>query len=127
MPAHLQEPPPVYVAESQFNQLFAFAASAAAGAPLLREELKRALLADDDDPRAFVRLGSTVRFRDLMSGRERVVQVVPPALGDIEHGRLSVLTPTGAALIGLAEGACLNWTGEDGWPRAVQVLRVVRS
>ena len=128
MPAH-QDIPPVYVAESQYNELFAFAAvSRAAGAPLLREELGRAVLvADDRDSGAFVRLGSTVRYRDLMSGRERTVQIVPPALGDIEQNRLSVLTPAGAALLGLAAGACLRWAGEDARPRAVEVLEVVTS
>jgi regulator of nucleoside diphosphate kinase len=116
----------VYVAESQYNDLFAFAAtSTAAGAPLLREELARAVLvADDGDPGAFVRLGSTVRYRDLISGRERTVRIVPPALGDIEQNRLSVLTPAGAALVGLAEGARLRWAGENDRPRAVEVLEV---
>ena len=128
MPARSLETPPVYVTESQYNQLFSFAAvSAAGGAALLRDELERAVLVADDDANAFVRLDSIVRYHDLISGRERTVQIVAPALGDIEQNRLSVLTPTGAALVGLAEGACLKWAGEDGRPRAVQVLQVVRS
>jgi len=126
MSIHSQKTPPIYVAESQYNQLFSFAAaSAAGGGALLRDELERAVLvADDDAPDAFVRLGSTVRYRDLVSGRERTVQIVAPALGDIEQNRLSVLTPTGAALVGLAQGARLRWAGEDGRPRGVQVLEV---
>ena len=51
-----------------------------------------------------VNIGSQVSFRDEVTGREQTVSIVLPADADIAAGRVSVLTPIGAALIGLKAG-----------------------
>jgi len=80
----------------------------------LLTELDRARVVDDrrigDD---IVRMGSTLRFTSDL-GEDRQVQLVFPAEADIAAGRVSVLTPIGAALIGVAAGQSIDWTARDG-------------
>ena len=115
--------PSVYVTESQFDRLWDLAESRATrGAAFLGDELVRAVvLKDGDNRRAFVRLHSFVSYTDLTTGRSRRVQIVPPEEADIDRRRLSVLTPIGAALIGLPEGESIGVSTDDG---RAHVLRV---
>jgi regulator of nucleoside diphosphate kinase len=60
-----------------------------------------------------VRMGSTLRFTSDL-GEDREVTLVFPGEADIAEGKISVLTPIGVALIGLAEGQSIDWTARDG-------------
>ena len=60
-----------------------------------------------------VRMGSTLRFTT-DAGEDRTVTLVFPGEADIAEGKVSVLTPIGAALIGLPEGKSIEWTAHDG-------------
>jgi regulator of nucleoside diphosphate kinase len=116
----------VYVAEADYERLSNLAASSGTlGATLLAEELDRAIMIGGDDfPRRFVRLHSVVEFRDLLTGRQRRLQLVPPDEADIDHGRLSVLAPVGAALLGLTAGDTIGLTTEDGRGQVLEVISV---
>jgi regulator of nucleoside diphosphate kinase len=93
---------------------------------LLSEELDRAEICDPADmPARVVRLGSRVRFRDLDSGRERTVRLVTPVEADAADGRISILTPIGAALLGLPEEQLFSWRAAGGGVRSIQVLEVL--
>jgi regulator of nucleoside diphosphate kinase len=118
--------PPIYVAEADFDDLSQLTADPASpGAALLAEELARAtVVRTGEGPPAFVRLGSKVEFKDLMSDRVHTVTLVAPAQADMKASRLSVLAPAGAALIGLTPGDVFSWT-VDGRPRLLVVNRVV--
>ncbi len=95
----------------------------APGAALLAQEIARAqICAEDDMPARVVRLGSTVRYRDLISGRQRQVQVVLPVDADMDRGRVSILSPIGAALIGMPEEQIFTWTEASGDERRIEVL-----
>jgi len=95
------------------------------GGQMLAEELDRAFVVRvDDTDQPFVRLHSQVEYLDLPSGRTRTLEVVPPEEADIDRGRVSVLSPVGAALIGLAAGDSHRWTGEDGRPHVFVVVDV---
>ena len=122
----LRRKPSVYVAESDYERLSNLAESSATrGASMLADELVRAIILKDGEfPRAFVRLNSRVEFTDLMTGRTRRVQVVLPDEADIDHDRLSVLTPVGAALLGLTEGDSIGMTTDDGRSHVLRVARV---
>ncbi len=124
--AYLSARPPIYVAEADFDDLSRLTAGAASpGAALLAEELARAtVVRGGEGPPAFVRLGSKVEFKDLMSDRVHTVTLVAPADADMKQNRLSVLAPAGAALIGLTPGDVFSWT-VDGRPRLLVVNRVV--
>lgn len=121
---HPPRPPPVRLTETDYNQLADLAeALQTEGGALLRRELDRARLVREPRPGAvpFVRLGSYVEYRDLLSGRTRQVEIVLPAEADVDAGRLSVAAPAGAALIGLSAGDAFSWTAAGGRPHAVVV------
>jgi regulator of nucleoside diphosphate kinase len=68
-------------------------------------------------------LGSRITYRD-HEGRERTVDLVLPAQADIHDGRISILTPVGAALIGLSPGQSFTWQGPAGHDRSLTVTAV---
>jgi regulator of nucleoside diphosphate kinase len=90
---------------------------------LLHELDRASVVADPHLPRDVVRMGSVVRFR---TGRdERTVLLVYPADADIAARRVSVLTPVGAALIGLRTGQSISFRTRDGRPQMLTVLHVL--
>ena len=77
-------------------------------------ELERARVVEDDQIGAnVIRMGSSLRFTTT-SGEDRTVMLVFPAEADIAQGKVSILTPIGAALIGLSAGQSIDWTARDG-------------
>lgn len=94
-------------------------------AAMLLEEIERAELHDPDEmPEGYVRLNSRVTFRDERTHRMREVQLVLPGNANIAEGRISIMTPMGAALFGLAAGACIDWPDLDGNERPIRIMRV---
>jgi len=75
-------------------------------------------------PRDVVTMGAEVEFLGRRSGEQRAVRLVWPTEADIDAGRVSVLTPVGAGLIGLSEGQSIDWPDREGRPRTLSVLRV---
>ena len=95
-------------------------------AAMLLEEIERAELHDPDTmPAGHVRLHSRVTFLDEKSRQLRDVQLVLPADANIAEGRISILTPMGAALYGLAEGHSIEWPDLNGHHRPIKIVRVV--
>jgi regulator of nucleoside diphosphate kinase len=83
-------------------------------ADALLAELERAWVVEDDQIGAnVIRMGSSLRFTTT-SGEDRTVMLVFPAEADIAQGKVSILTPVGAALIGLSAGQSIDWTARDG-------------
>jgi regulator of nucleoside diphosphate kinase len=90
---------------------------------LLHELDRASIVADTVLPSDVVRMGSRVRFR---TGRdERRVRLVYPGEADISSSRISVLTPVGAALIGLRAGQSITFRTRDGRPQMLTVLHVL--
>lgn len=90
----------------------------------LTGELERArVVAQSKLPANVVRMGSYVSFTT-SDGANRTFQLVYPADADISAGRVSVLTPMGAALIGLSEGQTIPWTTRDGRTLSLTVTSV---
>lgn len=90
----------------------------------LLAELDRArVVADGKLAPDVVRMGSTLRFTT-DGGQDRTVTLVFPADADIATGRVSVLTPIGAALIGLSTGQSIDWTARDGRTHRLTIERV---
>ncbi|MGB3864125.1 MAG: nucleoside diphosphate kinase regulator [Xanthobacteraceae bacterium] len=94
-------------------------------AEFLARELERAEIRDADEPmNGVVVMQSEVTFRDDVSGQARTVTLVFPEDADVDAGKISVLTPIGAALIGLSAGQTIEFqTPAGGW-RALTVVRV---
>jgi regulator of nucleoside diphosphate kinase len=97
----------------------------AASAVRLDEELARATVVPDDAlPPGTVALDSRVRFRDERTGRVRDVTLVLPARATADEGRISVLSPIGSALIGLAVHDHIEWPLPGGKVSRLCVLDV---
>lgn len=73
-----------------------------------------------------VRMGSTVRYRT-SDGDQREVTLVFPGQADIEQNRVSVMTPIGAALIGIRKGQSITWITRDGRKQVLTALHVTQS
>jgi regulator of nucleoside diphosphate kinase len=88
-------------------------------------ELARARLASGDAvPADSVQMGSTLVYE--VEGVRRRVTLVYPAEADIDAARVSVATPIGTALLGLAEGQSIDWTARDGRRQRLTVVSVER-
>ena len=95
---------------------------------LLLDEIERAeVLPDDETPAGVVGMNATVEFLDEAHGARRTVQLVYPGEADIASGKISVLTPVGAGLIGLSRGQSILWPDRDGRQRVLKILRVSRQ
>jgi regulator of nucleoside diphosphate kinase len=92
----------------------------------LLQELERARLVPAAQlPDDAVRVGSRVTYQDEASGAIRTIDLVWPAQADVPSMRISVLTPIGAALIGLRAGQRIRWR-LGGGDRRLVVLRVAQ-
>jgi regulator of nucleoside diphosphate kinase len=94
-------------------------------AEFLAREIERAEILPADQPmRNVVSMQSEVTFRDDISGQVRTVTLVYPEDADVGAGKISVLTPIGAALIGLSPGHTIEFqTPAGGW-RSLTVVKV---
>ncbi len=104
---------PVILGEEDFRMLKQFAEQFPSGnmhQMSLSYELNRAIVIEDDKvPPCCVRLNSLVKVREMMSNTEMEFSIVMPALANIAERKISVLTPMGAALIGLCKGEKVEW------------------
>lgn len=93
----------------------------------LMTELERArVVAQAKLPDSVVRMGSRVSFTTT-DGFNRTFQLVYPSEANISEGKVSVLTPIGAALIGLSEGQSIPWTARDGRLLSLTVVEIVQD
>jgi regulator of nucleoside diphosphate kinase len=73
-------------------------------------EIKKAQIVDPEDfPSNVVRLGSTVKVKDLETKRDLEITIVLPQQADIKQKKISVLAPIGTALIGFRKGRKVSW------------------
>jgi len=120
--------PKIIVGEIDHERLTGLATTALERIPEVAEELlaemdRAKVVAPAKLPADVVRMGSFVTF-DSDSAQHRRVQLVYPGEADIEQGRISVMTPIGAALIGLAAGQSIAWTARDGKKHVLTVTAV---
>ena len=96
-------------------------------AAMLLEEIERAELHEPNTmPADAVRIGSAISFMDERTGHVRSVQLVMPIDADIGEGRVSILTPVGAALYGLRAGDAIDWPDLDGNERRITIVGVTQ-
>lgn len=125
MKSHL---PPITISDADHDRLIAIAEPAArreveaAGALLV--ELDRAeVVAESAVPSDVVRMGSKVTYH-ADGGAVQTVTLVYPRDANIDAMRISVLTPVGAALIGMKRGEAIDWTDAAGRKRSLKVEAV---
>ncbi|MEL4069639.1 nucleoside diphosphate kinase regulator [Ochrobactrum sp. GPK 3] len=120
--------PNIVVSDVDYERLMGLANSV----PEQQEEIADELMAELDRakvvpakrlPQNVVHMGSVVEFRS-NDGHERRVTLVYPGEADIAQGKISILTPIGTALIGLAPGQSISWTARDGRAHELNVISV---
>lgn len=92
---------------------------------LLLGEIDRATICSAESmPANVVTMGSQVTFLDEKSGAERTVSIVYPGEADISGGRISIMTPIGAGLIGLSIGQSIQWPDRNGVEHKLTIIAV---
>ncbi|HWL46390.1 MAG TPA: nucleoside diphosphate kinase regulator [Sphingomonadaceae bacterium] len=125
------ERPAIHMIDEESDKLSGLALSVESRLPeiaeLLLNEIERAELHGADDmPAGIVTMMSTVEFVDEGSDTRRTVQLVYPPDADIAQGKISILTPIGAGLIGLSKGQSILWPDREGHKRKLKIVKVSR-
>jgi len=115
----VSQKPPLIVSETDFERLQrlldTLPADGVPGRDNLEEELERAeIVASEQVPANVVTMNSRVRVRVSSSDETFVLTLVYPKDVDPEGGTVSILAPVGSALLGLAEGAEIDWPRPGG-------------
>ncbi|MBC6941122.1 MAG: nucleoside diphosphate kinase regulator [Xanthomonadales bacterium] len=121
--------PPITLSSRDFDRLDALLDTPQwqhnATAHALRDELDRAnVVAPEKIPDNLVTMNSTVTCVEEIGGKQHVLTLCYPAEADAAKGRVSVLAPVGAALLGLTTGQTIDWTTPDGQPLRLRVTAV---
>lgn len=109
------------IVSSDYARLMALGSAA----PLADELCRAAVVPEERMPANVVRMHSRVTYLDEGSGRRREVELVYPEEADLTRGKISVLAPVGSALLGLAEGECIDWRFPRGGLRRLRVERTL--
>ncbi|MGU3574890.1 nucleoside diphosphate kinase regulator [Brucellaceae bacterium C25G] len=120
--------PSIVISQLDHDRLMGLAEDAsdraAAVADQLIGELERAkIVAVGKVPAHVVQMGSSVEFKT-QDGQQRRVTLVYPGEADIAEGKISILTPIGAALIGLSAEQTIAFTAREGKMQELTVLQV---
>lgn len=120
----------ITVTSQDHQRLYALATSKAARSSetfeALAHELERAHVVEAAEiPAHVVTMHSRVVIRDQAIDRDQIYTLVYPGEEDIAIGHISILTPLGAALIGLSEGQTLSWTTRDGRTKELTVRSIL--
>ena len=98
---------------------------AAAGGPLERLLDGASTVLPRDVPPDIVTMHSQARVEDAITGERSVMTLCYPDEADAATGRVSVLSPVGAALLGRRAGETAAWTAPDGRDHAVHVQAIL--
>ena len=120
--------PQIIVSNADYERLTDLATASLERLPEVAQELlsemdRAKVVQDGSVPDDVVRMGSTVTFKS-DDGHTRTLKLVYPAEESLDQHRISVMTPVGAALIGLSEGQSSSWTARDGKHHRLTVTKV---
>ena len=123
--------PPVFLADSEADILADLALAVRERSPLaanflLREIDRASTTSPAELPRDVVTMMSCVDFVDEGSGELHSVQLVYPKDADTDLHCISVLTPIGAALIGMRRGEAIDWADLRGARRRLRIVGVAQ-
>lgn len=91
----------------------------------LELEIDRArIVADNEVPPDLVTMNSRLVYRNVTDNKEAVVTIVYPEHANASEGKISVLAPLGASLIGLRAGQSITWRFPDGRVKELKVLEL---
>jgi regulator of nucleoside diphosphate kinase len=121
--------PPITITTGDMHRLSLLANSSMTRFPrvahfLAREMDRASVVPEQPALQGVVRMGSQVTYRDEVTGRVREVTLVYPHEADIDLNRISILTPVGAALIGLSVGQTIEFQTPTRDKRSLTILSV---
>lgn len=124
--------PPIHMIDRESDELANLALTVEHRLPqvceMLLDEIERAQIHPAGKiPPDVVTMGASVEFVDENSGASRTVQLVYPNEADIAQGRISILTPIGAGLIGLRAGQSIAWPDREGMVRQLRIIAVKQT
>nr|WP_068891693.1 GreA/GreB family elongation factor [Pedobacter panaciterrae] len=81
----------------------------------LELELKHAKqVLRNDLPADVVTVDTSVKVKEVETGKEFIYKLVAPAKARRKHNTLSILSPIGVAIVGYTQGAIVQWEMPDG-------------
>jgi len=121
-----ERPRPIF-SDVDHDKLTKIAESALRRDPFVAEallvELDRSHVVDADElPPNVVRMGSVVDFT--VDGQPRRATIVYPREADFDNGKLSILTPIAAAIVGFSEDQTIECKTRDGKTQTVTISAV---
>lgn len=123
--------PPIHLIDAEYDIIAELALGIERQSPdlakMLFDEINRAeIYATDALPADVVTIGSEVEVLDTHTAAIRKLCLVLPSDADVDAGRVSILTPMGAGLIGLRKGQSIEWPYRNGETRLLKILKVRR-
>jgi len=124
----LGDPPPVHITGQDFGRLDVLlthhsAKASSSTLEFLRNELERARLVNNEEiTTPFVRIGSHVLFVDERGKTYRLTLTLAESGERPDH--ISVLTPVGAALLGISQGHSISYETRDKRIKTLTVLEI---
>ena len=116
--------PPITIIRGDMEKLIRLADAAegrfAQTGDFLAREIDRVEVIEERRP-GLVAMGSRVTFHDDATDQTRTITLVYPEEADVSQNRISVLTPIGAALIGLSADQSIEWQTLEGESRSLTV------
>ena len=114
--------PPIYISETDAGILNRLLQSPDASKGIdktildrLRQEIARAVIVPDAElPEDVICLNSTVELEDLSEKEVDQYTLVHPSKASIDQGRISVLAPLGAGMLGFKKGDKFKWATPSG-------------
>ena len=120
--------PPITITKDDLRKLSTLGLINTEGAEFLAREIDRARVVPVHQASPdLVRMGSIVKYRDNTTGQVMEVTLAYPGDADGEPGHVSVLTPVGAALIGLSVGQTIQFARRKGRVHSLSVLELLES
>lgn len=95
---------------------------------LVRELMRATIIEESEEstlPADLVTMGSRVEYCEQGRDSSEIVTLAYPGEREIYDDAISVLTPIGAALLGLRAGQSICFAGPDGRPVTITVMRVI--
>jgi regulator of nucleoside diphosphate kinase len=122
---HPQLLPPITITTDDLRHLSTLGLSSTDAADFLAREIDRARIVPVHQASPdLVRMGSIVKYQDHTTGQVREVTLVYPHDANGHPNHLSVLTPVGAALIGLSVGQNIEFKTPAGESSSLTVMSV---
>ena len=123
--------PPIHLIDEEYDIIADLALGLERQSPhlakMLLDEINRAeIYTTDALPADVVTIGSEVEVLDAHTDATRKLRLVLPSEADVDAGRVSILTPMGAGLIGLRKGQSIEWPYRNGDTRMLTILKVSR-